>query len=226
MLYSVQLKNMYNRLNSSLKLRYCTWSFLSTVVLQPNYHYKNSSSGCWNWHTEIMREQMEHQGLHRLETGLSWKVLEKPSNTLKSPWIVPFTGGFNTVLGDLIQYKTVVPLFGAAYAAQNKSSTILYKFSKTNIFSDGLRSRILSCKSLFILSFQSLKTVGKSSRRPWKVIEFYTTLPVWTLNTITVVIRLRMIALYMCMCVNIDENFMHAQNICHICFKISYLYFD
>ena len=38
MLYSVQLKNMYSYLNNSLKLfetvRYCTWSLLSTIVLQ------------------------------------------------------------------------------------------------------------------------------------------------------------------------------------------------
>ena len=34
MLYSVQLKNMYSYLNSSLKtVRYCTWSLLSTIVL-------------------------------------------------------------------------------------------------------------------------------------------------------------------------------------------------
>ena len=32
MLYSVQLKNMYSYLNSSL--RYCTWSLLLTIVLQ------------------------------------------------------------------------------------------------------------------------------------------------------------------------------------------------
>ena len=32
----------------------------------------------------------------------------------------------NTVFGDLNQYKTVVPLFGAAYAAPNKGTTILY----------------------------------------------------------------------------------------------------
>ena len=36
-------------------------------------------------------------------------------------------------------------------------------------------------KSIFFLSFQSLKTVGKSFRSPWKVLEFYTILPVWTL---------------------------------------------
>ena len=64
------------------------------------------------------------QGLHRLEKylniqdlkspwkfNLPWKVLEKHSEALKSPWILPFTGGFNTVFGDLNQYKIVVPLF-------------------------------------------------------------------------------------------------------------------
>ena len=64
--------------------------------------------------------------------GLSWKVLEnkicleKHSKALKSPWILQFTGGFNSVFGDLNQYKIVVPLFGAAYAAPNKGTTILY----------------------------------------------------------------------------------------------------
>ena len=36
---------------------------------------------------------------------------------LKSPGILPFTGGFNTVFRDLNQYTIVVTLFGAAYAA-------------------------------------------------------------------------------------------------------------
>ena len=46
--------------------------------------------------------------------------LEKP---LKIE-LVLFIGGFNTVFGDLNQYKIVVPLFGAAYAAPNKGTTI------------------------------------------------------------------------------------------------------
>ena len=58
--------------------------------------------------------------------NLPWKVLEKHSKALKSPWILLFTGGFNTVFGDLNHYKIVVPLFGAAYAAPNKGTTILY----------------------------------------------------------------------------------------------------
>ena len=32
----------------------------------------------------------------------------------------------------LIEYKTVVPLFGAAYAAPNIGRTISYKFSNTH----------------------------------------------------------------------------------------------
>ena len=58
--------------------------------------------------------------------NLPWKVLEKHSKALKSPWVLPFTGGFNSVSGDLNQYKIVVPLFGAAYAAPNKGISILY----------------------------------------------------------------------------------------------------
>ena len=70
------------------------------------------------------------QGLHRLEKYLNIQdCLEKSLKikfALKSPCILPFTGGFNTVFGDLNQYKIVVPLFGAAYAAPNKGNTILY----------------------------------------------------------------------------------------------------
>ena len=43
---------------------------------------------------------------------------------MKSPWILSFSGVLNTVFGDLIQYKIVEPLIGAAYAAPNKSTTI------------------------------------------------------------------------------------------------------
>ena len=53
------------------------------------------------------------------------KSTGKHLNALKSPWILPFTGGFNTVFGDLNQYEIVVSLFGAAYAAPNKDTTIL-----------------------------------------------------------------------------------------------------
>ena len=70
--------------------------------------------------------------------NLPWKVLEKHSKALKSPWILPFTGGLDTVFWDLNHNKIMVPLFGAAYAAPNKGTTILYLFSKTNIFSNAL----------------------------------------------------------------------------------------
>ena len=40
--------------------------------------------------------------------------------------------------GDINKYKIVVPLFGAAYAAPNKGTTILYYFPKADIFSNGL----------------------------------------------------------------------------------------
>ena len=32
------------------------------------------------------------------------------------------------MFGDLNQYKMMVPLFGAAYAASNKGTTILYMY--------------------------------------------------------------------------------------------------
>ena len=79
------------------------------------------------------------QGSHRLEKYLNiqdclekslkirfaLKSTGKHSKALKSPYILPFTGVSNTVFGDLNQYKILVSLFGAAYAAPNKGITIL-----------------------------------------------------------------------------------------------------
>ena len=80
------------------------------------------------------------QGLHRLEkylnlegllekslktksalksTGKSLKRLEKSLNSTISV-------GLSTVDRDLNQHKIVAPLFGAAYAAPNKGTAILY----------------------------------------------------------------------------------------------------
>ena len=56
--------------------------------------------------------------------NLPWKVLENHSKALKSPWILLFSVGLSTVDRGLNQYKIVVPIFGAAYAAPNKGTTI------------------------------------------------------------------------------------------------------
>ena len=56
--------------------------------------------------------------------NLHWKVLEKHY------WILPFTGGFNTVFGGLNHNKIVVPLFGAANAAPNKDTQFYTYFLK------------------------------------------------------------------------------------------------
>ena len=95
-------------------------------------------------------------------TGLSWKVLEnkiclenvpeKHSKALKSPWIYHLQMDSTLFFGSLNQYKIVV--------APNKGTIILHWFSKY------FRSRILTCKSVFFISFQSLNTVGKSFRKP------------------------------------------------------------
>ena len=42
-------------------------------------------------------------------------------------------------------------------------------------------NRILTRKSVFFVSFLSLKTVGKYFRSLWKVLEFWTNLPLRTL---------------------------------------------
>ena len=82
------------------------------------------------------------QGSHRLEKNLniqdSWKVLEnkicleKYLKNTQRPWkVLEFyhLQEDSTVFLRSNQYKIVVPLFGAAYAAPNKGTTILYKLS-------------------------------------------------------------------------------------------------
>ena len=60
-------------------------------------------------------------------TGKSLKCLEKSLNSTF------FSVGLNNVDRDQNQFKIVVPfLFGAAYAAPNKSTPILYLFSSSN----------------------------------------------------------------------------------------------
>ena len=58
--------------------------------------------------------------------NLPWKVLENHSKALKNPWILLFSVWLITVDRNLNQYKIVVPLFGAAYAAPNIATTVLY----------------------------------------------------------------------------------------------------
>ena len=102
------------------------------------------------------------QGLHSLEKYLNLedflyhksmkikyalKRTGKSLTALKSPWILLFSVGLSAVdrcgtwlyrflifapLSNFNQYKIVLPIFGAAYAAPNKGKTILYKFSSTN----------------------------------------------------------------------------------------------
>ena len=84
------------------------------------------------------------QGSHRLEKYLNIQdCLEK---SLKIKFALKSTGKilnsfekslnftiykrFNTVFGDLNQYKIVLLLFGAAYAAPNKGTTIYTNFLK------------------------------------------------------------------------------------------------
>ena len=57
-------------------------------------------------------------------------ALKSTWKTLKGLFILPFTGGFNTVFGDLNQYKIELPLFGAAYAEPKKVTTIYTNFLK------------------------------------------------------------------------------------------------
>ena len=70
-------------------------------------------------------KELEFRGFS-WKLNLPWKVLVNHSKALKSPWILLFSVGLSTVDRDRNQYKTVVPIFGAAYAAPNIGTTILY----------------------------------------------------------------------------------------------------
>ena len=76
-----------------------------------------------HWKVELHNEVPNSlQGSHRLEKHLNIEgFLEKCTVFL-------FSGGLNTINGNLIQYKMVVSLFVVAYAAPNKVATILYQF--------------------------------------------------------------------------------------------------
>ena len=54
------------------------------------------------------------------------KSTGKLLKSLESPYIILFSVGLSTVDRGLNQYKIDVPLFGAAYAAPNIGTTILY----------------------------------------------------------------------------------------------------
>ena len=74
-----------------------------------------------------------------LKITFASKVLEKRSKALKSPLNFTIYRRIpHLVFGDLNQYKIVVPVFGAAYAAPNKGTAILYSFSKTKILSNSV----------------------------------------------------------------------------------------
>ena len=71
------------------------------------------------------------QGSHRHEKYLNLQsFLEKywknHSKALKSPRNLLYSVGLSTVYRELNHYKIVVPIFGAAYAAPNKATTILH----------------------------------------------------------------------------------------------------
>ena len=88
----------------------------------------------------VMTSLLSLQGSHRFEKYLNLegflenslknksalKSTRKSLKSLEKSWILLFSVGLSTVDRDLNQYKIVVPLFGAAYAALNIGTTILY----------------------------------------------------------------------------------------------------
>ena len=111
----------------------CIGSSESTLVKMHHCRKSHVTAQMFDIYTIII------QGLLRLEKYLniqdylekSLKIkfaLKSTRNILKGLekfFNFPLTGGFNTIFGDLNHYKSVVPLFGAAYAAPNKGATIL-----------------------------------------------------------------------------------------------------
>ena len=97
------------------------------------------------WYLSILflRGHQYTQGSHRLEKylnleGFLEKALKikyalksngKSFKALKSPWILLFSVGLSTVDRDLNQYKIVVLLFGAAYAAPHRHNNLYYFYS-------------------------------------------------------------------------------------------------
>ena len=67
-----------------------------------------------------------------LKIKSSLKSAVKPLESLEKSLNSTIFVGLSTLDRELNQYKIVVPLFGAAYAAPNIDTTILYQFSSTN----------------------------------------------------------------------------------------------
>ena len=68
-----------------------------------------------------------------LKIKYAWKSTGKSLKSLEKSLISTISVRLSTVDRDLYQYKIVVPLFGAAFAAPNIGTTILYLFSSTNV---------------------------------------------------------------------------------------------
>ena len=81
------------------------------------YRVRTGLKSTWIWRTFLKSPW---------KLNLPWKVLENLSKALKSAWILLFSVWLSTVDRGLNQYKMVVPIFGAAYAAPNKGTSILY----------------------------------------------------------------------------------------------------
>ena len=111
--------NLEGFLERSLKIKYAFWlSFVVTGVLLWVCYFP-----LWYPGSSVVLDCIDSWSLHPF---LLWKVLENNSKALKSPWILVFSVGLNTVDSDQNQYKIVVTLFGAANAAPNKGTTVLY----------------------------------------------------------------------------------------------------
>ena len=126
----------------------CLWGSWRNETQTSLLSYKNIWASTWQslslgflTKRDSNQSTQLDQGSHRLEKYLNIQdCLEKSLKikfALKSTWktlnglekslnFLPFTGGFSSVFEDQNQYEIVLPLFGAAYAAPNKDTTISY----------------------------------------------------------------------------------------------------
>ena len=106
------------------------------------------------------------------------KLLAKHSNALKSPWILLFSVGFNTVDGDLDQYKLLCLYLVQHMLHQIKAqqlNTDFLPYLSLTFLQKNFNTKIRIFHKLLVL-----ENCRKVLRSPWKGLEFYSNLPVWT----------------------------------------------
>ena len=89
------------------------------------------------------------------------KYLKNTQRHLKVLDFFPFTGGFNSVFGDLNQYKIMVPLFGAAYAKAPQFYTYYLKLISLEMDSSISEVEFKHVNQYFFFKFSVLENSRK-----------------------------------------------------------------